>query len=209
VQVLEALARVLQLTEAAAAHLLRLSGHLPRPPLLDSLVPDSIVQLIEGWPNNPAYVMSKFMDVLAVNALAAALSPNYRVGGNMVRALFLDPAERALRRDWEALTEEGVALLRANVGTDLSDPRLVELVDEMSAASERFRVLWSRHDVRRKRDRVHHLTHPVVGDLDLQANKLLISGTDGLMLVVLHAVPGSRDAAVLGALCMAESQTGH
>ena len=50
-QVLEALARVLQLTEAAAAHLLRLRGHLPRPPMLDLLVPDSIVALIETWPN--------------------------------------------------------------------------------------------------------------------------------------------------------------
>jgi len=177
--------------------------------MLDSLVPDSIVELIESWPNNPAYVMNKFLDVLAVNTLAAALSPNYRVGGNMLRAVFLDPAERALRRDWEQLTAEAVALLRANVGTDLSDPRLVELVDELSAASERFRGLWPRHDVLRKRDRVHHLTHPVVGELDLQSNKLLISGTDGLMLVVLHATPGSRDAALLDELGMVESQAGH
>lgn len=205
-QVLDAVARVLQLTEAATAHLHRLGGQLPRPPLLDSLVPDNIVELIESWPNNPAYVMSKFMDVLAVNALAMALSPNLRVGRNMLRALFLDPAERALRRDWEPLTEEAVPLLRANMGTDLSDPRLVELVDELSAASERFRILWSRHDVVRKRDRVHHLTHPVVGELDLQSNKLLISDTDNLMLVVLHATQGSRNAELLAELGMAESQ---
>jgi transcriptional regulator with XRE-family HTH domain len=200
VQVLDALARVLQLNDSATAHLLRLGGHLPRPELRDSLVPDGIVDLIDGWPNNPAYVMSKFMDVLAVNELAVVLSPNYRVGVNMLRAVYLDPAERALRRDWESLTEEAVAVLRANVGLELSDPRLVELVDELSTASERFRLLWSRHDVQQKRNRVHHLTHPVVGDLDLHSNKLLISGTDGLMLVVLHATPGSRDAERLSAM---------
>lgn len=200
VQVLNALARVLQLNEAASAHLLRLGGHLPRPVMRDSLVPDGIVDLIEGWPNNPAYVMNKFTDVLAVNTLAAALSPNHRVGVNMLRAVYLDPAERALRRDWELMTEEGVAVLRANVGADLSDPRLVELVDELSAASERFRSMWSRHDVRPKVGRVHNFTHPVVGDLDLHSNKLLISGTDGLMLAVLHAAPGSLDAARLAEL---------
>lgn len=202
-QVLEALARVLRLDAPAAAHLLRLAGRLPPPVPSDVLVPDSIVELIEGWPNNPAYVMSKFTDVLAVNALAAALSPNYRVGVNMLRAVFLDPAERELRRDWESLTEESVAVLRANAGADLSDPRLVELVTEVSSASERFRALWSRHDVQPKRSRTHHLTHPVVGDLTLVSNKLLISGTDGLMLVVLHAAPGSADAERLSRLATA------
>lgn len=209
VQVLDALARVFQLDETGTAHLHRLGGHLPRPVLRDSLVPDSIVELIEGWPNNPAYVMSKFTDVLAVNALASELSPNYRVGVTMLRAIFLDPAERELRRDWESLTEEAVAGLRASAGLDLSDPRLVELVDEMSEASERFRGLWSRHDVRPKRSRIHHLTHPDVGDLDLVSNKLLVPDTDGVMLVVLHAA-GSRDAdrlAMLGSVV--ESQAGR
>jgi hypothetical protein len=124
--------------------------------------------------------------------------------------VFLDPAERELRRDWESLTEEAVALLRTNAGVDLSDPRLIELGDEMSAASERFRVLWSRHEVLPKRGRVHHLTHPVVGDLDLKSEKLMISDSDGLLLVVLHAAPGSRDADRLSMLGAAvESQAGR
>jgi transcriptional regulator with XRE-family HTH domain len=201
-QVLDALARALRLNDTATAHLLKLGGHLPPPILRDTLVPDSIIEMIEGWPHTPAYVASKFMDVLAVNSLMATLSPNYRVGVNMLRAMFLDPAERALRhRDWEGMTEESVAVLRASVGPDLNDPRLVELVDEVSAASDRFRMLWSRHDVRLKpSSRTHHLTHPVVGELELVGNKLMISGTDGLMLVVLHAAPGSRDADRLGVL---------
>ena len=205
-QVLDALARVLRLDAPAAAHLLRLAGHLPPPVASDELVPDSIVDLIEGWPTNPAYVMNRFTDVLAVNALAAALNPNYRVGVNLLRAVFLDPAERAFRRDWEVMTEESVAVLRANAGADLSDPRLVELVTEMSAASERFRKLWSRHDIQPKRGRTHHLTHPVVGDLRVSSNKLLISDTNGLLLVVLHAAPGSVDAERLSLLATAPAR---
>jgi transcriptional regulator with XRE-family HTH domain len=204
-QVLEALARVLRLDPAASAHLLRLAGHLPPPLPAAEQAPDSIVDLINGWPATPAYVMNKYTEVLAGNSLAAALSPNYRVGVTLLRAVFLDPAEQALRRDWETMTEEAVAVLRANAGTDPSDPRLVALVTEMSEASDRFRHLWSRHDVQPKRARTQHLTHPVVGDLNLVSNKLLITDTDGLLLVTFHAPPGSADADRLTQLATAPS----
>ncbi|MFL6120255.1 helix-turn-helix transcriptional regulator [Actinophytocola sp.] len=208
VQVLDALARVLQLDETATAHLMGLGGHLPPRDPRDPLVPEGIPELIDGWPDNPAYVMSRFTDLLAVNRLAAALSPNYRVGVNMLRRLFLDPAEREMRRDWELMTEESVGTLRASTGADLSNPRLIELVSELSAESERFRLLWSRHDVQVRHSRVHHLTHPVVGDLDLRAHKLIISGTDTVRLVVLHADPGSRDAERLARLQLVASPAG-
>jgi transcriptional regulator with XRE-family HTH domain len=210
VQVLEALARVLRLDPDATAYLIRLAGagasrgparratRTRTPP--PERVPVSILQLIDGWPSNPAYVQNRFSDLLAVNALAMALSPNYAPGVNLLRAAFLDPAERALRRDWAEATEEGIASLRAHVGPDVDDPRLVELIGELSVRSDRFRRLWARHDVRPKRGRVSRLTHPQVGELDLQSNKLVVGGTDGLILVVFHAEPGSRSAELLGIL---------
>jgi transcriptional regulator with XRE-family HTH domain len=210
VQVLEALARVLHLDPDATAYLIdlaqaRIARRPGRPAARRTSPPPervsvSIRQLIDGWPNNPAYVQNKFSDLLAVNALAAALSPNYAPGVNLLRAAFLDASERALRRDWEEATEEGVASLRAHVGPDVDDPRLVELVGELSVRSDRFRRLWARHDVQPKRGRVSRLSHPQVGDLELQSNKLGIGGTDGLILVVFHAEPGSRSAELLGIL---------
>ncbi|MCO1599479.1 helix-turn-helix transcriptional regulator [Micromonospora sp. RHAY321] len=209
VQVLEALARVLRLDRDATAHLIRLAqGQGSRrstraarartaPPVR---VPLSIRQLIDGWAGNPAYVQTRFFDVVAVNTLAAALSPNYAPGVNLLESVFLDPAERALRRDWDDTTEEGVAILRAHTGPEVDDPRLVELVGELSVRSERFRRLWARHDVHPQRGHVVRLTHPQVGDIDLQSNKLAIGGTDGLIMVVFHAEPGSRSAELLGIL---------
>ncbi|MGW4461647.1 helix-turn-helix domain-containing protein [Micromonospora sp. NPDC004704] len=213
IQVLDALATVLQLDPEATAYMIGLTGerasHLRRlaqssprrrtSPQLER-VPASILQLIDGWPTNPAYVQNRFSDVLAVNSLAAALSPNYAPGVNLLRAVFLDPAERDLRRDWEEVTEEGVANLRALAGPDVDDPRLVELVGELSVRSDRFRRLWGRHDVQPKRGRISRLTHPQVGEIDLQGNKLAIGGTDDLILVVFHAEPGSRNAELLGLL---------
>ncbi|WP_203919300.1 helix-turn-helix domain-containing protein [Rugosimonospora africana] len=211
VQVLRALARVLRLDADATAYLIGLARPRPaagaarpasraRASRQAERVPASVLQLMDGWANNPAYVQNKVSDLLAVNTLATALSPNYVPGVNLLRAAFLDPAERELRRDWEEATEEGVATLRTQVGPDIDDPRLVELVGELSVRSDRFRRLWARHDVQPKRGRISRLHHPQVGDLDLQSNKFVISGTDGLVLVVFHAEPGTRNAELLGIL---------
>jgi transcriptional regulator with XRE-family HTH domain len=209
VQVLEALADVLRLDSDATSYLIGLAQERPRavpkprPRAKTEPVPQSILDLIEGWPNNPAYVQNKYTDVLAVNALCTALSPNYAVGVNLLSAVLLDPQERQLRRDWDELTEEGVAILRTELGPNVDDPRLTELVGELSVRSERFRQLWARHDVRPRRGRLSQLTHPEVGELNLQSDKLTIGGTDGMTLVVFHAVPGSRDVeslALLGSL---------
>ncbi|MEV6272435.1 helix-turn-helix transcriptional regulator [Kribbella sp. NPDC051936] len=205
VQVLEALAGVLRLDADATAYLLGLAQErsVPRQQPRGEQAPESIVELIAGWPNNPAYVQNKYTDVLAVNALCAALSPNYAVGVNLLTAVLLDPREQDLRRDWDELTEEGVAVLRSELGPNVDDARLKDLVGDLSVRSERFRQLWARHEVRPRRGRLSKLTHPEVGDLDLRSDKLTIGGTDNVTLVVFHAVPGSRDEeslALLGSL---------
>ncbi|TCC39519.1 helix-turn-helix domain-containing protein [Kribbella sindirgiensis] len=202
VQVLEALADVLRLDADATSYLLGLAQErsAPRPRSRIEQAPESIVELINGWSDNPAYVQNRYTDVLAVNALCTALSPNYTVGVNLLTTVLLDPAERALRRDWEDLTEEGVGALRSELGSNVDDPRLKELVGDLSVRSERFRQLWARHDVRPRRGRVSLLTLPEVGDLALQSDKLTIGGTDNMTLVVFHAVPGSRDAELLALL---------
>ena len=213
-QVLEALADVLRLDADATSYLLGLAQERSagRPRARIERAPESIVELINGWSDNPAYVQNRYTDVLAVNALCAALSPNYAVGVNLLTSVLLDPAERALRRDWEDLTEEGVGALRAELGSRVDDPRLKELVGDLSVRSERFRQLWARHDVRPRRGRVSLLTLPEVGDLALQSDKLTIGGTDNMTLVVFHAVPGSRDAellALLGSLSVSSDRSGR
>ncbi|MER6061521.1 helix-turn-helix transcriptional regulator [Streptomyces sp. NPDC001792] len=210
VQVLHAIAGVLRLDADATSHLVGLAQDRPGPGVRSGRrtqrVPASLLQLIDGWPCNPAYIQNRYTDCLAANALATALTPNYRRGVNLLRAVFLDPAERELRRDWEDLTEEGVAVLRSEAGADADDPRLRDLVGELSLRSERFRTLWARHEVRPRRGRV---SHPQVGDLDLQSEKLSVDGTDGLTLVVFHAEPGSRSAELLDILGSLAAPPGH
>jgi transcriptional regulator with XRE-family HTH domain len=198
-QVLDALARALQLDEDAAAHLRGLATPAPRrrkAPRAEK-VPSGILQLIASWSQTPAYVYGRYMDVLAVNALAATLFPYYVKGENLVRAAFLDPRVRDMYRDWEHVTETTVAALRALVGPDVDDPRLNELVGELSVRSERFRQLWARHDARAKRSGTTRIDHPVVGPLELSYEKLPIPDTDRQALGLYHAAPGSATAQAL------------
>jgi transcriptional regulator with XRE-family HTH domain len=209
-QVVEALARALQLDEDATAHLHALAR--PKAPRRRAArrrehVPPGIVQLVASWDTTPAYVMGRFMDVLAANPLATALVPWYTVGTNLVRACFLDERVREQHPHWEDTTATTVAALRAQVGPDVDDPRLHELVGELSVQSERFRQLWARHDVRPKRTGTTVLDHPLVGRLELGWAKLPVPDADRQLLAVYHAAPGSPSAQGLALLASAIAET--
>jgi transcriptional regulator with XRE-family HTH domain len=203
-QVLNGLARALQLDEDAAAYLKQLAEPRERtrrrPPRLER-VSSGVKQLLASWVETPAYVQGRNLDVLESNPLAVALSPIFTPGVNLVQAAFLDPAVKDLYRDWEALTAATVAGLRAQNGPDIGDPRLQDLVGELSLKSDRFAKLWSRHDVRPKSSGSSFLDHPVVGPLDLKYEKLAVgaSGT-GQLVVIYYAEPGSPTADALALL---------
>lgn len=203
-QVLEALARVLALDEAATGYLLSLAAPKPRRPRRPrrETVSPGIRQLL-GVVGLPAFVEGRYFDVLAANNLAQALSPNLQPNQNRLRAVFLDPAERTLYPDWPQATARLVAGFRESVGTDVDDPRFVQLVGELSLGSERFRQLWARHDVQAREGMPVRIQHPQVGELTLSREKLVISGTAGQLLVIYHAQPGTGSAeklALLGSL---------
>ncbi|GAA4604003.1 transcriptional regulator with XRE-family HTH domain [Actinoplanes octamycinicus] len=201
VQVLDSLARVLRLDDDARAHLLGLAADRPRRPRRPrrETVPASTAALVATLPL-PAFIEGRHMDVLAANPLATALSPRLVAGGNRLRDVFLDPAEQALFPDFELAAAHLVAGFRESVGTDTDDPRCIELVGELSLASPLFRRLWARHDVRSRAGAVVTFTHPQVGELRLNREKLLITGTDGILLVVYHPDRGSADAEKLALL---------
>ena len=202
-QVLDALARVLQLDQDATDHL----HGLARPPAQrrrrssrPERPPAAIVQLMLSWPTTPAYIFGRYLDVLAANPLASALAPWFTPGENLVRGAFLDPRRRELRPDWERSLGGTVAALRANVGPDIDDPRLTELVGELSLRSEEFRQLWARHDVRPKGSGTTVMHHPQVGRLELSYTKFPIPDTDRQTLSIYHAAASSSSERALALL---------
>ncbi|MER6223509.1 helix-turn-helix domain-containing protein [Streptomyces sp. 900105755] len=205
VQVLESLARVLRLDEDATAYLLRLGAERPRRRrrrARKETVPSGVAQLVAALPL-PALVEGRYFDVLAVNALATALSPRFSVGANRLRDIFLDPAEQALHPGWEEAGAGMVAGFRSSVGTDADDPRVIELVGELSVASPHFSRLWARHDVASCDGAAKVVDHPRVGRLRLNRERLDVSGAAGQTLVVYHPDPGSSSAEKLALLASA------
>ncbi|MDH6246045.1 hypothetical protein M2432_003699 [Mycobacterium sp. OTB74] len=89
-----------------------------------------------------------------------------------------------------------MSVLREVVGADMGDPRVRALVDELSAASERFRELWGRADIIQPAE-VMHMCHPKVGDLYLQRTPLAVPYSSSQHLVIYHAEPGSPSALAL------------
>jgi transcriptional regulator with XRE-family HTH domain len=189
-QVLESLARVLQLDEVEQDFLLGLAGPRPRtqPHRKPERVPARLHQLLASV-QIPAFVEGRAFDVLASNRLAVALSPRLQPGYNRLRSLLLDPEEQAFQQDWARSAEGFIAAFRKSVGDEADDPRFVELVRELAASSEEFGTLWARHDIRDLEGGTTTVNHPAVGELRLHRDKLPV---DGLLLVLYYPDQGSE-----------------
>jgi transcriptional regulator with XRE-family HTH domain len=201
-QVLDAVARVFGLDQVARYYLHGLAGASPAPRRRtprSERVPSGTLQLVDVI-GLPAFVEDRSFDVLAANALATELAPGLRAGENRLRTMFLDDAESARYPDWQDQMAGMVAAFRASIGTDVQDPAVTALVGELSLGSEDFRRLWARHDVRPLAGAAVRMWHPEVGDLELRREKLGVGGTDGQLLVVHHAEPGSASAERLAVL---------
>lgn len=208
-QVLEALARVLQLDADGTDYLLSLAAPRPshrRRRARRETVPVGVRQLVDVL-GLPAAVEGRYFDILASNTLAQTLSPHLAPAHNRLRSVFLDPAEQEFYADWDQATARLVAAFRASVGRDTDDPRFVQLVGELSLGSERFKQLWARHDVHRRAGMAIPIRHPQVGELVLHCEKLAIGGAEGQLLVLYHAEPGTDSADKLALLAsLASSQ---
>ncbi|WP_291056746.1 helix-turn-helix transcriptional regulator [Herbiconiux sp.] len=206
VQVLESIARVLQLDDEHLEHLLALVTEVPRRRRRRTRrepVPPGVLSMLHSLVQ-PAFIEDRYFDILATNHLAQTLSPGLTVGRNQLHDLFLDSEEQARYPDWTGMTECFVASYRQAVGTDIDDPRYIELVGELSLASPRFRELWARHDVRAQRGSLIRFEHPQVGALTLNREAMTIGGTNGLTLVVYHPDRGSADEDKLALLASAD-----
>ena len=202
-QILDALAKVFGLDSTGTAYLLSLTEQNPprsrRRPQREN-VPEGIRKLLTTM-YLPAFVEGRYLDVLAANPLATALSPRIVAGGNRLRAVFLDPDERALYPDWEDTTARLVAGFRRSVGTDINDERFTRLVGELSLASDRFRTLWAQQDVQPRQSWPVTIDHPIVGTLTLNREKLIIGDTaHALVLAIYHPDLGTDSADKLALL---------
>jgi transcriptional regulator with XRE-family HTH domain len=200
-QVLDALAEALQLDDDARQHLFRLAGLAPRPvSVRPEHVSPHLLQLMDGWPDNAALVISRCYDVLARNRLGAALFDAFTYSDNLLLNVFRDPAARAFYADWQHAAVNTVAGFRLSTGPAPDDPRTRAIVEELHASSPEFRPIWGRNQARGKSAEVKAFVHRDVGRVTVSMQTFDIREAPGQQLVVYHTAPGSADAQALALL---------
>lgn len=208
--VLEGVSRALNLDESERSHLYDLvraanDGAQPRRSRRagrPERVSASTQQLLDSMRDVPAIVQNAHLDLIATNALGRAVFSEMFMQpqrpANFARFVFLEPRALSFYRDWQDAATQTVALLRSEAGRSPHDRALSDLVGELSVKNDTFRALWASHDVRRHSTGIKNITHPVVGELDLNYEAMSLSS--GLQLVAYSAAPASSTADALSVL---------
>lgn len=203
-EVLDALARALQLDEAEIAHLFDLaraaqpsSSRRRRAPASRQVRP-SLQRFLDSITNAPAWVRNERMDFIAANSLGRALYAPHFVNPehplNNARFVFLDPASHEFYPDWERGATDIVATLRGYAGRNPNNRDLTDLIGELVTRSEHFRTLWAAHNVRHHRTGTKKIHHPIVGDLELTYEAMEFPADPGWTMFAYTADPGSASA---------------
>jgi transcriptional regulator with XRE-family HTH domain len=203
VQVLTSLARALRLGDEERDHLFQLAKQAPPAPdrIARHLTP-GIQNLIDRLVDVPVTVVDASWEVIAWNALAAALlgEPSPRPGRdrNVLWRHFTGGRGRVVRDSEEtaAFEADAVADLHAAVGRYPEDPVLRSLVADLREVSERFAALWETRPVATLSSSAKTFVHPEVGRITLDCDVLRAQGSD-VRIIIYTPRPGSPDADAL------------
>lgn len=205
VQVAASLARALQLTDVERDHLFVVAGLLPPSPTeVPTHIPPSVQRLLARLGEIPLAVFTASWDLLHWSPLwVALLGEPVRPGTgrpNLLRAHFTgismgDADSRIISRSGgvDAFGASLVADLRRVQGRYPDDRGVAALVQELLAASDRFRELWDSGAVGEHQSESKTVRTDMVGDLELDCDVFNVAGTD-LHIVLYTAAEGSAAA---------------
>ena len=202
VQVVEAIARALRVSDAERDLLFRLAGHAaPGLDLVSSRITPSVQRLLDRLANTPVAVYDATWTLVIANAPYDALmgqTTSWRgIERNSIWRNLIGPGTRAVHTPEEQVEFEArlVADLRLTAARYPADQRLKQLTRDLASKSPRFVELWESGALEPHQDfgRRKVIDHPDVGRITLDCDTLIVAADD-LRIMIYTAEPETEDA---------------
>jgi hypothetical protein len=197
-QVLESIARTLQLDSSERKHLFLLAlQQLPADlTSAESDISPTLQSFLDLQGTSPAFVTDQRLNVVAWNKVAGLIYGNYEAMStrerNSVWRTFTSPYVRQLlQENWETHARHRLAHFRASYGKFVGDPWWKEIIEELNQVSAEFRAWWPQHDVLNGPEgkKINH--HPTAGLIVFDQISFLVS--DSPHLTVTINIPSKDD----------------
>jgi transcriptional regulator with XRE-family HTH domain len=202
VQVVEALARALRVSDAERDLLFRLAGHAtPGLDVVSSRITPSVQRLLDRLAHTPVAVFDATWTLVVANAPYDALMgppTSWRgIERNSVWRNLVGPGSRAVHTpEQKAEFHAGlVADLRLTAARYPADQQLKQLIRDLAAQSPQFVKLWESGVLEPHQDFGRHkvIDHPDVGHITLDCDTLIVAADD-LRIMIYTAEPDTEDA---------------
>ncbi len=188
VQLLESLARALQLDDNERTYLFLLA--LRQPPPVETFSPPTISPALHLFLDQLGTTPACVVDA-RLNGVARNQAHRVVFGGsdgrtererNVIWRLFTYPGPKGAH--WEELARLFLARFRAEYGRFVEDPWWAQQIAELSEVSPEFRELWARPDVLTALEAHKAVNHPHVGELTFEFLWLQALDSPDLRLLV-------------------------
>ncbi|MGW5941557.1 helix-turn-helix domain-containing protein [Streptomyces celluloflavus] len=157
---------------------------------------EAVDQLL-GSMTVPALLVNRWLDIVGSNILGDFLHEGMEPRDNYARLVFLAPGAQAFFTEWPELARCMVAALRAQAGSEVGSARLTQLLKQLAAHSDVFRIAWGEHHLYEKAIDRKLFQHPRVGSLALDQHVLELPGSDGHRIWVFHPADDATSNALL------------
>jgi len=188
-QVLESIARTLQLDRDEHAHLFTLAGSADLPAAADfTPVPEPLLSMLQRLAPYPACVQTSKYDLLAFNSGYSRLIVNMDEiapeDRNCMWLAFTHPAWRKNMVGWEEGVARMVAQFRGQMAEHVAEPAWKAFLRRMKAASPEFTALWDQHEVSAVQAKAKKIRNPWVGMLRFDPVSTWLNPRPGTRLLV-------------------------
>ncbi|HTJ66471.1 MAG TPA: helix-turn-helix transcriptional regulator [Actinospica sp.] len=209
-QVLDAIARTLQLDAAEHRHLYTLAQvpELRTAEVEGCMMPPEIQPILDGM-NNVATVVNERFDMIAMNRHFEVMFPSVlsqaKENHNVFWCMFNLPGCCHPFVNRHETIPQMVAMLRGAYARHVGEPSWEKLIRDLIDYSEVFAELWSRNEVAGFGKQLRVYYQPAVGLLRFVSSSFAIHGTNGLRMQVM--IPDDEATAIAHARLLSGEAT--